>query len=244
MNRAVGVIPARYHSSRLPGKAMAMIADKPMIQHVWERARRCVALEEVIIATDDERICDSAVDFGARVVMTRLDHVCGTDRVAEVAARLDADMIVNIQGDEPLLCPETIEQALAPLLADPSIPMGSLRRAFDDPDEAFDPNVTKVVVDQNDCALYFSRARIPFVRDPAQAPPTFYHHLGLYVYRRDFLLTFTRLQPGPLEQAERLEQLRALEHGYRIKVPLTEHPSIGVDTPEDLERVRRLFAVM
>jgi 3-deoxy-manno-octulosonate cytidylyltransferase (CMP-KDO synthetase) len=193
-----------------------------------------------MIATDDERIYQAARGFGARVVMTRADHVSGTDRVAEAASAENAELVVNIQGDEPLIDPAAIDAAILPLAHDPEIVMGTLKKAIEDPREIGDANVVKVVTDRNGDAIYFSRCPIPYERDQAR-PGTHFKHIGLYVYRREFLLRYPALPVGPLEQAERLEQLRALENGYRIRVVETECESLGVDTPEDLERVCKLF---
>ncbi len=198
-------------------------------------------LTSVLIATDDERIYQEARRFGAPVSMTRADHLSGTDRVAEVAASENADLVVNIQGDEPLIDPAAIDTALLPLLDDPAIPMGTLKKRIEDPREIDDPNVVKVVTDGHGRALYFSRSTIPYVRGEAGGAVPYFKHIGLYVYRRDFLLRYSDLPVGPLEKAERLEQLRALENGYEIQVVETEYESVGVDTPEDLERVSRLF---
>jgi 3-deoxy-manno-octulosonate cytidylyltransferase (CMP-KDO synthetase) len=211
-----------------------------MIQHVYERASLARYLTATIIATDDERVYKAARSFGARVVMTRADHVSGTDRVAEAASAENAEIVVNIQGDEPLIDPAAIDAAILPLAHDPAIVMGTLKKKIEDPREISDPNVVKVVTDRNGDAIYFSRCPIPYERDRA-TPGTHFKHIGLYVYRRDFLLKYSALPVGPLEQAERLEQLRALENGYRIRVVETECESLGVDTPEDLERVSRLF---
>jgi 3-deoxy-manno-octulosonate cytidylyltransferase (CMP-KDO synthetase) len=211
-----------------------------MLQRVYERASLARYLTATIIATDDERIYDAARSFGARVVMTRADHVSGTDRVAEAASAENAELVVNIQGDEPLIEPAAIDAAILPLAHDPAIVMGTLKKAIEDPREVTDPNVVKVVTDRNGDAIYFSRCPIPFERGPAR-PGTHFKHIGLYVYRRDFLLEYSALPVGPLEQAERLEQLRAIENGYRIRVVETEFESLGVDTPEDLERVCKLF---
>lgn len=215
-----------------------------MIEHVYRRAAACPAIDAVIVATDDERVREAVEAFGGLAWMTRTDHRSGSDRLAEVAAALSCDLIVNVQGDEPLVAPEMIGEALAPLAADPSIAMATLCRAIDDEAELLDPNVVKVVRDRQGFALYFSRAPIPFAREAAGAGDTArgFKHIGLYVYRREFLLMFARLAPTPLERAESLEQLRALEHGFRIKTVETSHDSIGVDTPEDLDRVRRLVA--
>jgi len=234
------VIPARYASSRFPGKALAVIAGKPLIQHVYERAARARYLSRLIIATDDDRISAAARAFGAEVRMTRSDHPSGTDRVAEAASAEDADLVVNIQGDEPLIDPQAIDAAVLGLLEAPEIPMGTLKKLIEDPAELTNPNVVKVVTDRFGNAIYFSRSRIPYVRVGAEEAPC-YKHVGLYVYRRDFLLAYPRLPVGPLEQAEKLEQLRALENGYRIRVVETDYESRGVDTPEDLELVERMI---
>jgi 3-deoxy-manno-octulosonate cytidylyltransferase (CMP-KDO synthetase) len=239
----VVIIPARFESSRLPGKALADIAGRPMIEHVYRRAAAARSIAAVIVATDDERIRRAVEGFGGEARLTDRGHPSGTDRLAEVAESLDADLIVNVQGDEPLIDPAMIEEALAPFASDATLMMGTLRRRLDDPRELADPNVTKVVVDRDGYALYFSRAPIPFQRDPGAAA-TAWKHIGLYVYRREFLLAFARLSPTPLERAERLEQLRALEHGFRIKAVETSFDSVGVDTPEDLERARRLMAAL
>jgi 3-deoxy-manno-octulosonate cytidylyltransferase (CMP-KDO synthetase) len=211
-----------------------------MLQRVYERASLARYLTATIIATDDERVYEAAKSFGARVVMTRADHVSGTDRVAEAASAENAELVVNIQGDEPLIDPAAIDAAVLPLAHDAEIVMGTLKKAIEDPREITDANVVKVVTDRNGDAIYFSRCPIPYERDRAK-PGTHFKHIGLYVYRRDFLLRYPALPVGPLEQAERLEQLRALENGYRIRVVETECESLGVDTPEDLERVCKLF---
>ncbi len=214
-----------------------------MLQHVFERASLSRYLTSMTIATDDERIYQEARRFGAPVRMTRGDHISGTDRVAEVAASTDAAIVVNIQGDEPLIDPAAIDAAVLPLAGDGSIPMGTLKKRIEDPAEIDDPNVVKVVTGRDGNAIYFSRSRIPYTRDAAPRSPSaaHYKHIGLYVYRRDFLLAYPGLPVGPLEQAERLEQLRALENGHPIRVVETEYESLGVDTPADLERVSRLF---
>jgi len=210
-----------------------------MIQHVYERCAQARYLTSTIIATDDERVFDAARDFGARVRMTRRDHPSGTDRVAEVASAESAEIVVNIQGDEPLIDPAAIDAAILPLVHDSDIAMGTLKKRIEDPREVDDPNVVKVVTNRAGDAIYFSRCPIPHDRDGAGAPH--YKHVGLYVYRREFLLQYPALAVGPLERAERLEQLRALENGYAIRVVETEYESLGVDTPADLERVTRLF---
>lgn len=206
-----------------------------MLEHVFERTAQARYLTSVIIATDDERIAAAARGFGAPVRMTRADHPSGTDRVAEVASADTAELIVNIQGDEPLIDPAAIDAAILPLLHDDDIQMGTLKKRIEDPREIGDPNVVKVVTDRAGNAIYFSRSTIPY------GGSQHYKHIGLYVYRRDFLLGYSDLPVGPLERAERLEQLRALENGYPIRVVETEYESLGVDTPEDLERVSKLF---
>jgi 3-deoxy-manno-octulosonate cytidylyltransferase (CMP-KDO synthetase) len=210
-----------------------------MLQHVWERVSMARYLTDVIIATDDQRIFDEARRFGARVRMTRTDHVSGTDRVAEIASSEDAELIVNIQGDEPLIDPAAIDAAVLPLTHEPAIHMGTLKKKIEDPREVNDPNVVKVVTDRFQNAIYFSRSTIPHIRGGGDA--IYFKHIGLYVYRRDFLLRYSDLPIGPLEEAERLEQLRALENGFKIRVVETEYESLGVDTPEDLARVTQLF---
>jgi 3-deoxy-manno-octulosonate cytidylyltransferase (CMP-KDO synthetase) len=212
-----------------------------MIEHVYRRAAAAALVSRVIVATDDERIAAAVARFGGDAVMTSPSHQSGTDRLAEVAASLDCDVIVNVQGDEPVLSPETIDAAVEPLLADRSVAMSTLRRRIADPSEHQNPNVTKVVVDKDDYALFFSRAPIPYTRPGQPAAPA-WAHIGLYVYRRDTLLRLAALPPTAMERAEALEQLRALEHGIRIKVVKTAYASIGVDTPEDLARVRALLA--
>jgi 3-deoxy-manno-octulosonate cytidylyltransferase (CMP-KDO synthetase) len=214
-----------------------------MIEHVYRRTAASPAVDAVVVATDDARVRDAVEAFGGTVRMTRTDHRSGSDRLAEVAASLSCELVINVQGDEPLLATEMIAEAVAPLAADPSIPMATLCRRLDDPADFSNPNVVKVVVDRQGFALYFSRAPIPYTRDARGADATrAFKHVGLYVYRRDFLLEFAGLAPTPLEQAESLEQLRALEHGFRIRTVETRHDSVGVDTPADLERVRRLVA--
>jgi 3-deoxy-manno-octulosonate cytidylyltransferase (CMP-KDO synthetase) len=211
-----------------------------MLQHVWERASAARYLTSVTIATDDERIRREAEKFHARVMMTREDHPSGTDRVAEAASASNADIVVNIQGDEPLIDPAAIDTAVLGMLEDDDIPMGTLKEKIERSEEITNPNVVKVVTDRAGNAIYFSRAAIPHVRSDGAAPVCF-KHIGLYVYRRDFLLQYSDLPVGPLEQAERLEQLRALENGFKIRVVETEYESLGVDTPEDWERVAGLY---
>jgi 3-deoxy-manno-octulosonate cytidylyltransferase (CMP-KDO synthetase) len=212
-----------------------------MIEHVYRRATSAALVSRVIVATDDRRILDAVHRFGGEAIMTAASHQSGTDRLAEVAATLDCDLVVNVQGDEPLLAAETIDAAVAPFSTDPTLQMSTLRRRIADAAELQNPNVTKVVVDGQGFALYFSRAPIPFTR-PGQPEAAAWAHIGLYVYRRETLLRLAALPQSDLERAEALEQLRALEHGIRIKAIETAHDTIGVDTREDLERVRALFA--
>jgi 3-deoxy-manno-octulosonate cytidylyltransferase (CMP-KDO synthetase) len=238
--KILGVIPARFASTRFPGKVLAQIAAKTMLQHVYERASLATYLSSVIIATDDDRVYAVARDFGARVRMTRSDHLSGTDRAAEVASAEDAEIVVNIQGDEPLISPAAIDAAILPLVHSPELVMATLKKRIEDRREITDPNVVKVVTNRSGDAVYFSRCAIPFEREQSGGTP-YFKHIGLYVYRRKFLLAYPALPVGPLEAAERLEQLRALENGYRIRVVETEYDSLGVDTPEDLERLCRAF---
>jgi 3-deoxy-manno-octulosonate cytidylyltransferase (CMP-KDO synthetase) len=210
-----------------------------MLQHVYERASLARYLTKILIATDDQRIEAAARAFGAPVRMTRADHASGTDRIAEVASAEAAEIIVNIQGDEPLIDPAAIDAAVLALCDDDEAPMGTLKRRIENPDEIANPNVVKVVTDLAGNAIYFSRHPIPYGREPGGT--AHFKHIGLYVYRRDFLLRYSDLPVGPLEKAEKLEQLRALENGYRIRVAETEYDSLGVDTPEDLERASTLF---
>jgi 3-deoxy-manno-octulosonate cytidylyltransferase (CMP-KDO synthetase) len=236
------IIPARYASTRFPGKPLVDIAGRTMIEHVYRRAAAARGVSQVLVATDDERIASAVSAFGGRAVMTSPLHQSGTDRIAEVARELKSDLIVNAQGDEPLLEPEAIEQALAPMLADPSIMMGTLGSPLDQARDLSNPNVVKVLVDGHGFAIYFSRAAVPFRRHATELGNAVLKHVGIYVYRRAFLLALAGLPRTPLETAESLEQLRALEHGHRIKVAFTPHSSVSVDTPEDLEAVRRLAA--
>ncbi|MGD9495843.1 MAG: 3-deoxy-manno-octulosonate cytidylyltransferase [Armatimonadota bacterium] len=250
----VGMIPARFAATRLPGKVLLDLAGKPMIQRVYERCVRASLLDDVLVATDDERIRDAVLAFGGRVEMTRADHASGTDRLAEVAARMDCDVIVNVQGDEPMIAPEAIDAAVRPFLSDPELQMGTIATAIDTLQEHLDPWAVKVVVDAHGWALYFSRAPIPYFRlEPGAEQPDAprrhprsglmpLKHIGLYVYRREALLWFAGLPPSRLEMTEGLEQLRALEAGRPIRVVQVQYSPIGVDTPEDLERVRAILA--
>ena len=214
-----------------------------MLEHVYERACLARYLSNVIIATDDDRIAEEARRFNAPVRMTRADHISGTDRVAEAASADTADYVVNIQGDEPLIDPSAIDAAVLSLLGRPEIPMGTLKKRIEDPAEVTNPNVVKVVTGHSDNAIYFSRLPIPFVREGEDTRGIArYKHIGLYVYQRNFLLGYSDLMRGPLEKAEKLEQLRAIENGYKICVVETEYDSLGVDTPEDLAKVAALFS--
>jgi len=237
----IAIIPARYESNRFKGKPLALIAGKPMIQHVVERAKRVELLSRVVVATDDSRIAECVQAFGGEYVMTRKDHVSGSDRLAEAAGILEIsehDVVVNIQGDQPLFPAEIVEEVARPLIDDPALPMSTLIYKIVREEEISDPNHVKTVFDRNHYALYFSRSPIPFQRNPDEKiKPTYYKHLGFYAYRKGFLLSFVALPEGEWERFEKLEQLRALEYGYKVKVVLTGHDSIEVDTPEDLLRV-------
>ncbi len=237
--KTIGVIPARWGSKRFEGKVLAKILGKPMIQHVWERARQSSLLEEVIIACDDERIQAQAKRFSAQVVMTSKDHPSGTDRIIEAVKDIDCEIVVNIQGDEPLIHPKTIDALVQALLVDKSCPMATAIFPLKDKKLLQDPNVVKVVIDCLGYALYFSRAVVPFPRDSDLAGQKYYKHIGLYAYRKSFLMTYQNLPPSSLESTEKLEQLRVLEAGFRIKTIETAHDSCGVDTPEDLKSVEK-----
>jgi 3-deoxy-manno-octulosonate cytidylyltransferase (CMP-KDO synthetase) len=262
---AIVVIPARYASTRFPGKPLALLKGIPLIQHVYRNSCNSRLAEDVIVATDSETIFETVLSFGGRAVMTSGDHDSGTDRIAEVAAGMDYDIVVNVQGDEPLIHSAMIDEVIS-ILDDKAAAMGTLARRITSRREVFDPNVVKVVFDEKGFAFYFSRAPIPYHRDffnaearkygspeaafratslsaaPEEFPASdlrMFKHVGIYSYRRDVLLALTRLTPSPLETTERLEQLRALENGYRIKVRETFFETSGVDTPEDLERIEK-----
>lgn len=237
--RVIGIIPARLAAVRLPNKPLLDIAGKPMIQWVWEQAKKVTLLDDLLVATPDEAILQAVEAFGGCAVVTSHAHRSGTDRLAEAAANLDADIIVNIQGDEPLLDPRTIEKAIGPLLADLELPMVSLMCPCP-PEERDNPATVKVVCDCHQNALYFSRARIPHPRNEEAVPVM--QHIGLYAYRREFLLTYAQMEPTPLEKTEGLEQLRVLENGYTIRMVAVEQAPLSVDTPDDLRRVREIFA--
>ncbi|MFA4888259.1 MAG: 3-deoxy-manno-octulosonate cytidylyltransferase [Candidatus Omnitrophota bacterium] len=235
----IGVIPARYSSSRFEGKVLAKIAGKPMIQHVWERAKQALTLDDLVIACDHELVARAAEEFGAKVVMTSKGHACGTDRIIEVINPMDVKVVINIQGDEPLIHPTMIDSVARALLENKNISMATVIKKIEDAALIVDPHVVKVVVDKNNFALYFSRAPIPFLAiNSGIKQPVFYKHIGLYGYTKDFLFTYKNLPPSRLEQTECLEQLRVLEEGFRIKVIETKFDTVGVDTPEDLEKVK------
>ncbi|MGI6092276.1 MAG: 3-deoxy-manno-octulosonate cytidylyltransferase [Negativicutes bacterium] len=234
------VIPARYSSTRLPGKPLADIAGKPMIQHVYERASKATRPEMVLVATDHQLVYDAVAAFGGKVMLTSPEHPTGTDRLAEVAQTYpDIDIIVNVQGDEPLIEPQIIDDLAGAFDNDDNLSMATLMTLMDE-SEYNNSSAVKVVTDLNGYAMYFSRSLIPFPRVKSEGFEV-YKHIGIYAYRRDFLLKYAKLQPTPLEVSESLEQLRALEHGYRIKVLKTDFKSIGVDTPEDLELINKLL---
>jgi 3-deoxy-manno-octulosonate cytidylyltransferase (CMP-KDO synthetase) len=228
------VIPARYGSTRFPGKVLADRTGRPLIQHVHERAAAASCADEVLVATDDDRVRAAVEGFGGRVVMTRSDHPNGTSRIAEAAEALDAALVVNVQGDEPELDPALIDLAVEALVADPDCPVGTVASPFAPDEDPADPNVVKVVLDRRGRALLFTRALVPHPRDGAPAAPPL-KHLGLYVYRREFLATYVALPPTPLERTEQLEQLRVLEHGYPIRVAVGAAHHHGIDTPEQYE---------
>jgi 3-deoxy-manno-octulosonate cytidylyltransferase (CMP-KDO synthetase) len=236
----IAVIPARYNSQRLPGKPLATLGDRPLIQWVYQAASQCPIFDEVIVATDDPRVADCVRHFGGHVAMTRSDHLSGTDRVAEVAAHYpEAKVIVNVQGDQPFVSAPVLTQLVQPYLDGESPDMTTLACPLERASDYANPNVVKVICDRQHHALYFSRAPIPYFRQEIAAPV--YHHLGLYAFRQDFLQTYAQLIPTPLEQCESLEQLRVLEHGYRIRVCQTETAIPEINTPADLEAANRSF---
>jgi 3-deoxy-manno-octulosonate cytidylyltransferase (CMP-KDO synthetase) len=239
----IAFIPSRYGSSRFPGKPLAMIAGKPMIQHVCSCAANCLDISDVYVTTDDERIFKCVEDFGGKAIMTKEKHPSGTDRIAEAVEKLglsNEDIIINIQGDQPVFEPSVISEMIKPLLNDETIPMGTLKYRINNPAEIDNSNIVKVVTDNNDYAIYFSRSTIPFYREDSLTG-IYYKHLGFYAYRKDFILEFSRLPGGKLESAEKLEQLRAIENGYKIKVVEAGSDSIEVDAPEDIIKVENLI---
>ena len=238
--KVICVIPARFASTRLPGKPLALIAGKPMIQHVYTKACQAKLPEEVIVATDDQKVADVVKSFGGEVVMTSPEHPSGTDRLAEVALNYpDVDVIVNVQGDEPMITPQVIDALAEAFIKDEKLTMATLKTLMD-PEEYDNPNVVKVVTDLHDYALYFSRSLLPYPRKKTEDFKA-YKHIGIYAYRRDFLLQYAALEPTCLEQIESLEQLRVLENGFKIKVLNTDFHGIGIDTQEDLEAVNKIF---
>jgi 3-deoxy-manno-octulosonate cytidylyltransferase (CMP-KDO synthetase) len=238
----VVVIPARYGSSRLPGKPLVSLGGKPMIQRVYERAKLAQRADRVIVATDDERIVKAVQEFGGQARMTRADHRTGTERVAEVAAHESGDVFVNVQGDEPLLDPVAVDTAVGALLEEPQAAIATVATPIKIPADIMDPNICKVVLDFDENALYFSRAPIPWVRDTAgHVQARHLKHLGLYVFRRDALLEYPTLPQGELERVEQLEQLRWLENGWKIRVAEVQHDAVSVDVPEDVARVEKLL---
>lgn len=238
------VVPARFASTRFPGKIIVPLAGKPLVMHAYERARRAKLVDETLIAADDPAIAEAVAPYGARLVMTRPDHPSGTDRIAEVAEGHPAEIIVNVQGDEALIDPATVDAAVQALLDHPEAVMSTARHRITDPELITDPNAVKVVCDAAGRALYFSRSPVPHIRDAADreaANTCYWQHVGLYVYRRDFLLRYAKMPQTPLEKLEKLEQLRVLESGFDIVVVDTEYRGVGVDTPADLERVRAIL---
>jgi 3-deoxy-manno-octulosonate cytidylyltransferase (CMP-KDO synthetase) len=248
--KVVAIIPARYGSTRFEGKPLADILGKPMIQWVYEGVHQSKLIEDVIVATDDQRILEAVQSFGGKGVMTSPDHSTGTDRVAEAARKLRAEIIVNVQGDEPLIKGPIIDKGIRPLLADDTLPMSTLMTRIEEVKDWLNPHIVKVVTDQKGFALYFSRSPIPFPRDlhidrlesnpfgtKRPLPKRVFKHIGIYVYRQKFLQQFSKMKPTPLEKLEKLEQLRALENGYRIKVTVVNYEPICVDIPEDIQKV-------
>ena len=253
--RVIAVIPARYGSTRFEGKPLADILGKPMIQYVYEGVCQSKLIEGVIVATDDQRIMEVVRQFGGKAMMTSPEHFSGTDRVAEVARKIASEIIVNVQGDEPLIRGVIIDKAIRPLLSDDTLPMSTLMTRIEDVKDWLSPHIVKVVVDQRGYALYFSRSPIPFPRDlqierlesnpfgtKRPLPKRVFKHIGVYVYRRKFLFHFARMKPTPLEKLEKLEQLRALENGHRIKVTAVDYEPICVDTPADLQKVEAFLS--
>lgn len=239
--KCIAIIPARFASTRFPGKPLAEIAGRPMIQHVYQRVCQARGIADVVVATDDRRIYEAVVRFGGKAEMTSSEHNSGTDRVTEVALKTDAEVIVNVQGDEPLIDPCCLEALIAPFAADDGLLLATLKSASSSREEYDSPHVVKVVTDHDDFALYFSRASIPCYQKGFPAGGLFFKHVGIYAYRRQFLDALTGLKESPLEKAESLEQLRFLENGYRMKVIRYDYESVAVDTPEDLERVKQLL---
>lgn len=242
--KIVAVIPARWQSTRLKEKVLADINGKPMVQHVWERAKKARAIDEVIVAVDKERVLRAVERFGAKAIMTSQEHASGTERIAEVARTMDADVFINVQADEPLIHPLMIDDLARIFEYEKNIQMATLIKRIQVKEEVSDPNVVKVVVDRKGFALYFSRSPIPYIRGKKAEEDicrSYFKHIGLYSYSKDFLFTYINLPKSTLESEEKLEQLRVLEHGYKIKTIETRYDTVSVDTEEDLERVREIF---
>ncbi len=252
--KAVGIIPARYKATRFEGKVLAPLCGKPVIQHVWEKAKGAHNLDDLIIAADDDRIIKGVESFGGKATLTAKQHPSGTDRLREIANPLDVDVVVNIQADEPLIQPAMIDELVMELFEDRDIVMATLMKRIDNPEDINNPNVVKVVVDKDNFALYFSRTAIPFYKkgtapffprvekEQEKGRCPLFKHIGLYSYTKDFLFTFANLPPSTLERAEGLEQLRALENGYKIKVLETAYDTVGIDTPEDLKKAEEILS--
>lgn len=237
--KVICVIPARFGATRFEGKPLVEICGKSMIQRVYEQVQKARSIDEVYIATDDDRIRSKAESFGAKVIMTSKDHTCGTDRIAEAIQNIEGEIILNVQGDEPLIEPEALDAVIKPLVEDPDIKMATLITPIDDESEYHDPNIVKAVKDKDNFALYCSRSLIPYSREGDMTGV--FKQIGVYVYRRDFLLAFSKMEPTPYEKMERLEQLRALENGYKIKLVETTYNPISVDVPEDVAKVENVL---
>jgi len=254
--KVVVIIPARYSSTRFPGKVLAPIAGKPMIQRVWERSSTASLIDEAVIATDDDRVFEAVESFGGKAVMTNPEHKSGTERCSEAAEKLDADIVVNVQGDEPLINPESLDLVVDPLVANESLGMSSLKFPIGTYKDYIDPNIVKVVCDDQENAIYFSRAPIPHYRDsrdlveswkggsplPADLLPPPMKHIGVYAYRTGFLQAMARMPAAPIEEAEKLEQLRVLSWGFKIRMVTTPHDSVSIDVPGDVDKVERIIA--
>lgn len=238
---AVGIIPARFHSTRFEGKVLADICGKPMVQHVWEKAKQARLLDDLIIACDDERTYKIVKNFGGKAILTAKEHTSGTERITEVVNPLEVKIIVNIQADEPMLDSSMIDGIIRELLEDKTLEVATVVKKIEHLEEINDSHVVKAVLDKYNFALYFSRSPIPFIRDNALAEGVYYKHIGLYAYTKDFLFTYKNLPESKLEKLEKLEQLRILENGHRIKVIETKFETISVDTPDDLVRVREII---
>ncbi len=254
--RVVAIIPARYSSKRFPGKVVVPVAGKPMIQRVWERTGQATLIDEVVVATDDERVQDTVAGFGGKAIITSPEHRSGTERSAAASELLEAEVVVNVQGDEPLINPESLDLVVRPLNEDQSLAMATLKHPLDSYHSFMNQNVVKVVCDEQDNAIYFSRAPLPFFRDneelmerwqkegkrPAGLDPVPMKHIGVYAYRRDFLQAIARMPTADIEKAERLEQLRVLAWGFKLRVVSTPHDSISIDVPGDVEKVEAIIA--